>query len=416
MDIPRSGIARNRKLWATAALLALAFVVTAGAYGVSTLEPAAPTVDGGTLWRDRVRRGTMLRDVRGVGSLVPEDTLWVSASRDGLVEKIHVRIGDTVGPNTILAELTNPDLLQMLLEAELQIRAAEAELASLRATHERDAISQKGQITSIEASAKRARLRADSDQELGDSGLKSQLDVRLSQLDAESLAVQLEQERSRVEGLKLAHDAQVQSQNTRIAVLQSTYEMRKRQIEQLKVRAGAAGVLQELSLQLGQRVSTGSAIAKIAESGRLKVQLRIPETQVKDLIVGQTVSIDTHSAVVPGRVIRIDPAAVQGTVTVDVQFDGPPPAGARPNLGVDGSVEIERLSDVLFVGRAAVSQAHTDTQMFKVLPNGEAIRVPVRVGRVSVSSVEVVEGLQEGDEVILSDMSAWDAYSRLRLR
>jgi multidrug efflux pump subunit AcrA (membrane-fusion protein) len=192
--------------------------------------------------------------------------------------------------------------------------------------------------------------------------------------------------------------------------------MRKRQVDQLKIRAGASGVLQELSLQLGQRVSAGLTIAKIADPGRLKAQLRIPEAQSKDLLVGQFASVDTHSAVVPGRVVHIDPAAVQGTVTVDVQLDGPLPAGARPNLGVDGSVEIERLSDVLFVGRAASSQAHSTTSMFKVLPTGEAIRLPVKVGRVSVNSVEVVEGLQEGDEVILSDMSVWDRYNRLRLR
>jgi HlyD family secretion protein len=358
----------------------------------------------------------MLRDVRGTGSLVPEDSIWVSASRDGLVEKIHVRIGDTVAPNTVLAELSSLDLLQTLLDAELQIRAAEADLTVMRAAHERDAISQKAQISSIESSAERAKLRAQSDQLLGESGLKSRLDVRLSQLEADSLMVQMEQERNRVEALKLASDAQLQAQTMRIAVLQATYEMRKRQVDQLKIRAGASGVLQELSLQLGQRVSAGLTIAKIADPGRLKAQLRIPETQAKDLLVGQSASIDTHGAVVPGRVIHIDPAAVQGTVTVDVQLDGPLPAGARPNLGVDGSVEIERLSNVLFVGRAANSQAHSTTPMFKVLPTGEAIRLPVNVGRISVNSVEVVEGLQEGDEVILSEMSAWDKYSRLRLR
>jgi HlyD family secretion protein len=416
MDIPRYGIARNRKLWLSATLVALAFVMTAAAYGLSRLDPAAPSVDRATLWRDRVQRGTMLRDVRGTGSLVPEDSIWVSASRDGLVEKIHVRIGDTVAPNTVLAELSSLDLLQTLLDAELQIRAAEADLTVMRAAHERDAISQKAQISSIESSAERAKLRAQSDQLLGESGLKSRLDVRLSQLEADSLMVQMEQERNRVEALKLASDAQLQAQTMRIAVLQATYEMRKRQVDQLKIRAGASGVLQELSLQLGQRVSAGLTIAKIADPGRLKAQLRIPETQAKDLLVGQSASIDTHGAVVPGRVIHIDPAAVQGTVTVDVQLDGPLPAGARPNLGVDGSVEIERLSNVLFVGRAANSQAHSTTPMFKVLPTGEAIRLPVNVGRISVNSVEVVEGLQEGDEVILSEMSAWDKYSRLRLR
>jgi multidrug efflux pump subunit AcrA (membrane-fusion protein) len=219
-----------------------------------------------------------------------------------------------------------------------------------------------------------------------------------------------------VEALNVAAQTQVLAQKTRIALHQSTYEMRKRQVDQLKIRADASGVLQELSLQLGQRVSSGMTIAKIADPGRLKAQIRIPETQAKDLLVGQSASIDTHSAVVPGRVIHIDPAAVQGTVTVDVQLDGPLPSGARPNLGVDGSVEIERLSDVLFVGRSANSQAHSSTQIFKVLPTGEAIRVAVKVGRISVNSVEVVEGLEEGDEVILSDMSTWDAYNRLRLR
>src|SRR5688572_1462592 len=415
MDVPRYGIARSRKLWLSATLVALAFVVTAVAYGGSRLEPAAPFVDRATLWRDRVQRGTMLRDVHGVGSFVPEHSTWVSASRDGLVEKIHVRIGDTVGPNTILAELSSPDLLQALLDVELQILAAEADLDGMSAAHERDAISQQAQVASIEASAERARLRAQADHELGESGLKGRLDVRLSRLEADSLAVQLEQERKRVAALKLAMGAQMQAQNTRLAILKATCEMRRRQIDQLKIRAGASGVLQELSLQRGQRVSPGSTIAKITDPGRLKAQLRIPESQAKDLLVGQSASIDTRSGVVPGRVIHIDPAAVQGTVTVDVQMDGPPP-GARPNLGIDGSVEIERLSDVLFVGRAAHSQPNSVTPMFKVLPTGEAIRVQVRMGRVSVNSVEVVEGLHEGDEVILSDMSAWDAHNRLRLK
>jgi HlyD family secretion protein len=416
MDIPRYGIARNKKLRALAVLFALAFLVIATAYGISSLEPAARSVDGATLWRDRVQRGTMLRDVHGVGSLVPEDSLWISTSRDGVVEKIHVRIGDTVGPSTILAELRSEDLLQSLLDAELQIRAAEADLASMNAAHERDAISQTTQLASMEVSVERARLRGQTDQELGESGLKSMLDVRLSKMEADSLVMQLEQERKRVEALNVAAQTQVLAQKTRIALHQSTYEMRKRQVDQLKIRADASGVLQELSLQLGQRVSSGMTIAKIADPGRLKAQIRIPETQAKDLLVGQSASIDTHSAVVPGRVIHIDPAAVQGTVTVDVQLDGPLPSGARPNLGVDGSVEIERLSDVLFVGRSANSQAHSSTQIFKVLPTGEAIRVAVKVGRISVNSVEVVEGLEEGDEVILSDMSTWDAYNRLRLR
>jgi HlyD family secretion protein len=415
MDIPRFGVARSKKIRRILFLILFILVATAMTYGLSKLRPAAPPVERATLWPDKVKRGSMLRDIHGTGTLIPEDFRWIPSNRNGLVEKLNVRIGDTVEPNTILAQLSNPDLEQSLMDTTLQIKAAEAELVNMRASHENSVINQQIQIANLEAASKRAKLQAETDEELARRGLGSQLNARLSLLTSENSADQVEREKQRIEVNEKAADAQVAAQEARLDQLRAALDMKKRQIEELKVRAGASGVLQQLSIEAGQQVAAGATIAKIAEPGRLKAQLRIPETQAKDLLLGQAASIDTRVGIVPGRVIHIDPAAVQGTVTVDVRLDGEMPKGARPDLSVDGTIEIERLTDVLYVGRPANGQADTTVQLFKVLPTGEAIRVRVRIGRVSVNSIEIVEGLQEGDEVILSDMSMWDAYDRIRL-
>jgi len=357
----------------------------------------------------------MLRDIHGTGTLVPEDFRWIPAGRDGLVEKLNVRIGDTVSPDTILAELSNPDLLQTLMDSGLQIKAAEADLVNTRTGHENAAINQQILIANLDAAAQRAKLQADTDDELAKRGLIGQLSVKLSRLEAENSASQVERERQRVAINAKSAEAQIAAQEARIDQLRATYEMRKRQIDELKIRAGVSGVLQQLSIEGGQRIAAGAPIAKVAEPGHLKAQLRIAETQAKDILIGQTASIDTRNGIIPGRVVHIDPAAVQGTVTVDVQLEGELPKGARPDSSVDGTIEIERLASVLYVGRPANGQQDTTVQMFKVLTNGEAVRSRVRIGRVSVNSIEILEGLQEGDEVILSDMSMWDAYDRIRL-
>ena len=415
MDIPRLGVARNKKIRRIIISLVIVLLATAGTYGLSKLKPAAPSVDRATLWPDKVKRGEMLRDVHGTGTLVPEDFRWIPAGRDGLVERINVRIGDTIAPSTVLAELANPELLESLADTQLQIRAAEADLANTRAAQENSAINQQILIANLEAAAKRARLQADTEDELAKRGLTSQLTVRLSNLEADNAASQVEREKSRVLVTARAAEAQLAAQEARLDQLRANLEMKKRQVNELKIRGGVTGVLQQISIEVGQRVAAGATIAKLAEAGRLKAQIRIPETQIKDVLIGQVASIDTRLGIVPGRVVHIDPAAIQGTVSVDVQLHGELPRGARPDLSVDGTIEIERLSNVLHVGRPANGRADTTLSLFKVVPNAEAVRTKVRVGRVSVNLIEVLEGLQEGDEVILSDMSMWDAYDRLRL-
>ena len=415
MDIPRPGVARNKKIRRIIILIAIVLLATAGTYGLSRLKPAAPSVERGTLWPDKVKRGEMLRDVHGTGTLVPEDFRWIPAGRDGTVERINVRIGDKIEPDTVLAELANPDLLQSLEDTHLQIRAAEADLANTRAAQENSAINQQILIANLEAAAKRARLQADTEDELAKRGLTGQLTVRLTTLEADNAASQVEREKSRVSVNAKAAEAQLAAQEARLDQLRANLEMKKRQVKELKIRAGVMGVLQQVSIEVGQRVAAGATIAKLAEPGRLKAQIRIPETQIKDVVIGQVASIDTRVGIVPGKVVHIDPAAIQGTVTVDVQLHGELPRGARPDLSVDGTIEIERLSNVLYVGRPANGRADTTLSLFKVVPNAEAVRTRVRVGRVSVNLIEVIEGLQEGDEVILSDMSMWDAYERLRL-
>jgi HlyD family secretion protein len=415
MDIQRAGVARAKKIRRVIVWLGIFLILSAATYGLSKLKPAAPSVSRATLWPDKVKRGEMLRDVHGTGSLVPEDFRLIPANYDGLVEKINVRIGDTIGPETILAELRNADLTQSLEDTQLQIRAAEAELASTHAAQENSGINQQILIANLEAAAKRARLQADTDDELAKRGLTGQLAVRLSHLEAENAESQVEREKQRIAVNAKAAEAQIAAQHARLEQLRATLEMKKRQVNELKIRAGVSGVLQQLSIEVGQRLAAGQPIAKLVEPGRLKAQIRIPETQIKDVAVGQVASIDTRTAIIPGRVVHIDPAAIQGTVSLDVQLEGELPPGVRPDLTVDGTIEIERLSNVLYVGRPTNAQAGATIQMFKVLPTGEAIRTNVHVGRVSVNLIEILEGVQEGDEVILSDMSLWDAYDRLRL-
>ncbi|HET9220032.1 MAG TPA: HlyD family efflux transporter periplasmic adaptor subunit [Terriglobia bacterium] len=415
MDKPRPGVARSKRIRRIIITIGIVLLGTAGTYGLSRLKPAAPSVERATLWPDKVKRGEMLRDVHGTGILVPEDFRWIPAGRDGLVERINVRIGDTVSPNTILAELANPDLLESLEDTKLQIKAAEADLANTRAAQENSAIDQQILIANLEATAKRARLQADTEDELAKRGLTSQLTVRLANLEADNAASQVEREKSRVSVKANAAEAQLASQEARLDQLRANLEIKKRQVNELRIRSGVTGVLQQISIEVGQRVQAGATIAKLAEPGRLKAQIRIPETQIKDVVIGQVASIDTRTGIVPGRVVHIDPAAIQGTVSVDVQLEGALPRGARPELSVDGTIEIERLSNVLYVGRPANGRADATLSLFKVMPGAEAVRTKVRVGRVSVNLIEVLEGLQEGDEVILSDMSMWDGYDRVRL-
>jgi HlyD family secretion protein len=415
MDKPRHGVARQKKIRRILFLVAFVLLASAATYGLSKLKPAAPSVERATLVPDKVKRGSMLRDVHGTGTLVLEDFRWIPSSRDGLVDKINVRIGDTVSPGTVIAELSNPELIQSMQDTLLQIHIAEADLANTRATQENSAVNQQIQIANLENTAKKLRMSADTEEELNKKGLNSALTLKMARLEAENSAAQVEREKLRVEINARQSQAQLQAQEARIEQYRANYDLKKRQVEELKIRAGVSGVLQQLSVERGQRIGAGTSIAKVAEPGHLKAQLKIPETQTKDILLGQVASVDMRIGVVPGRVVHIDPAAVQGTVTVDVQLDGELPKGARPDLSVDGTIEIERLTNVLYVGRPVNGQPDTSVQMFKILPTGEAVRTRVRIGRVSVNSIEIKEGLAEGDEVILSDMSNWDNYDRLRV-
>lgn len=416
MDIPREGQAkkrRTRQIIIAVAVLSLAGLAT---LGLSRLEPAAPVVKKETVWIDAVKRGPMLREVRGPGTLVPEDVRLISAATDGRVERIPSLPGVEVKADTVLLELSNSDLEQNAAEAESQLHAAQADYDDLKARLESELLNQQANAAAVESQSEQAKLQAEADGELVKEGLVPALTYKLSDLRSKQLVQQTGIEKQRVEKNRRSIAAQLAAQQARVAQSRAVYELRRRQMESLKVRAGIDGVLQELPVQLGQRVTPGTTLARVARPDLLKAELRIPETQAKDVVVGKRASIDTRNGVVPGRVVRVAPSAQEGTVIVDVAMDGPLPRGARPNLSVDGTIEIERLSNVLFVGRPAYGQPNSKVEIFKLSEDGtEAERVPVQLGKSSVSTIEIRSGLNPGDQVILSDTSAWDNQKSLRL-
>ena len=415
MDVARpASVIRNKKIKRLIYLVVLLLAASIVTLGLSRMKPAAPSVDRATVWIDTVKRGGM-REVRGLGTLVPENVRWIPATTDGIIEEVKVRPGDTVTANAVILILSNPDVVQRATEAELQIKGAEADLANLRATLQTQILNQQSQQASVESQYNQAKLDLETNQELTKDGLISDLIVRKSRLIVHELASKNEMEKKKVEINSKSAEAQVAAQQARVDQFRAMSELRRRQVEQLSVRAGAAGVIQQVPVEAGQRVAPGTILAKVAEPGRLKAELQIAETQVKDVSIGQVASIDTRNGLIPGMVVRMDPAAVNGTVKVDVQLNGEYPKGVRPDLSVDGMIEIERLTNVLYVGRPAYGQADSTVGMFKLTPNGEASRVQVKLGRSSVNTIEVREGLGEGDQVVLSDMSAWDAYDRVRL-
>jgi HlyD family secretion protein len=416
MDVARpASVVRNKKT--KRMVFALLILLSGGAMtiGLSRMKPAAPSVEKATVWTDTVKRGPMVREVRGLGTLVPEELRWIPALQSGLIEKINVRPGDTVITQTILIEMSNPELEQSVLDAELQVRGAEADLANTRAQLQTQLLNQQAAQVMAESAYKQAKMQADVDEIMATKGLGSEITMKKSKVAAEALEAQNEMEKKRVDMNSKAAEAQIEAAAARIDQLRASLALKRQQVEQLRVRAGANGVLQQLPVEVGQRVVPGTILAKVAEPGRLKAELKVAETQAKDLVVGQIASVDTRNGIIPGRVMRIDPAAINGTVTVDVHLEGKLPKGARPDLSVDGTVEIERLSDVLYVGRPAYGQEQSTVGMFRVLQGGEALRTQVKLGRSSVNTIEVIEGLQIGDQVILSDMSAWDAFDRVRL-
>ncbi|HOK48289.1 MAG TPA: HlyD family efflux transporter periplasmic adaptor subunit, partial [Bryobacteraceae bacterium] len=361
-------------------------------------------------------RGPMLRQVRGLGTLVPEDILWIPATTDGRVEQRLALPGTVVKPDTVLIILSNPELQQALVDAEWKLKAAEAELENLKVKLESERLNQEAQAASVASEANKAKLEADRNAELNRFGLIADIEAK------KSLATALDwANRQRIEAkrLEIALDsirAQLAVQKANVEQLRALYELKKSQVDALTVRAGVHGVLQQVPVEVGQRVTVGTNLARVVQPEKLKAELKIPETQAKDVALGQKAEVDTRNGVIPGRVSRIDPAAVEGTVTVDVELEGPLPPGARPDLSVDGTIEIEKLDDVLYVGRPTSGEPNSVITLFKVDPDRKgATAVKVKLGRSSVNTIEILEGLNVGDQVILSDMSAWMAYERIRL-
>ncbi|MGE3276328.1 MAG: efflux RND transporter periplasmic adaptor subunit [Vicinamibacterales bacterium] len=420
MDIQRpASVARKKKLRRISLAVAAVLVIGLVSVVLARLQPAAPSVDRATVWVEPVKRGSMLRQVRGLGTLVPVDEArrWVPASTQGRVERIILRPGAQVEPDTVILELSDPQAQQALDDAEQQLRAAEADYASLEARLETERLNQRSVAASVEADFEQAKLEREVNTDLAKDGLVSNLVLKQSVVRSESLATRLKLEQQRLEVAEENVKQQLLAQQARIDQLRSLFDLRRSQVRNLQVRAGMSGVLEQVPVEVGQQVAPGTNLVRVADPTRLKAELRIAETQARDLAIGQVAQVDTRNGIIPGKVIRIDPAAQNGTVTVDIGLEGELPRGARPDLSVDGTVELERLENVLYTGRPAFGQEQSTVGLFRVnAETGEASRVQVQLGRSSVNTIEVLSGLQEGDQVILSDMSAWDAFDRIQLR
>jgi HlyD family secretion protein len=402
----------TRTLYGIGGVTALAAITV----GLSHLKPAAPSVSRATVWVDTVKRGPMVRQVRGLGTLVPEEIRWIPAATEGRVERILIKPGTAVKPDSVLLELSNPELENSASEAEWELKAAEADYSSLRVRLESQLLDQKAAFATTEATAKQAELQAAADEELATHGLISDLSLKLSKSRARESATRLDLDRQRLEIAAESTKADLAAQEARLGQLRAQAALRASQVRQLRVRAGIEGVLQQLPVEVGQRAAPGATLAKVTVPGRLKAELKIAETQAKDILIGQPASIDTRNGLVEGKVSRIDPAVLNGTVTVDVALTGTLPKGARPDLSVEGTIQLERLDDVLYVGRPAFGQEQSVVGLFRLGDGGQsAMRVQVKLGRSSVNTVEIIDGLQAGDQVILSDTSAWDSFDRLRL-
>ena len=417
MDIARPSNARQKQL-KRVGYIAIGLLVVAGiSVGLSRLRPAAPTVEAATLWPDTVKRGPMVRQVHGLGTLVPEDIRWIPATSQGRVERILLRPGTQVKADSVILELTNPQLDQEAQDAELKVQSAEASLANLRVQVQNDLLQQRATSAGIEADYNKARMQYEMNQALAKDQLVSDLILRQSKLDAEQLAVRRDIAQEQLASRAEASRAQLAVQQSAVDQARAVLQLKKRERDELKVRAGLDGMLQLVPVDVGQQVAPGTNLARVANPARLKAEIKVAETQAKDIQIGQLAQVDTRNGIVNGRVIRIDPSVQNGTRTVDVSLDGDLPKGAVPDLSVDGTIELERLADVLYMGRPAFGQDQSTIGIFKVDPSGaEATRVQVTLGRTSVNTVEVVAGLQAGDKVILSDMSTWDAFDRVRLK
>jgi HlyD family secretion protein len=417
MDIQRPSNARAKKIrriiYGTVTLLLLGGVT----YGLSKLRPAAPSVDRATVWPDEVKRGPMVRDVHGLGTLVPEDIRWIPAQTDSRVERWILRPGAIVKPDSIIMELSDPTLQREALDAEFQLKGAEADYANLKVQVDSDLMNQKANEAAVRSDYEQARLQHDVDEKLYKEGIGSDHVRNLSKVREEQLAIRLKLESERTAVAADSAKARLAAQQAKIDEQKALYQLKKSQVDALHVRAGINGVLQLVPVDVGQHVTPGTNLARVADPKKLKAEIKIAETQAKDVVPGQKASIDTRNGIVNGHVSRIDPSVVNGTVTVDVSLDEPCSNGCRPDLSVDGTVTLENLKDVLYVGRPVHGQADSTIGIFKITEDGsEAVRVNVKLGRSSVNTIEVLDGLKVGDKVILSDMSAWDNFDRVRLK
>jgi HlyD family secretion protein len=420
MDVARPDIARRKKrqrlVYSLVAVIALAAVTL----GLSQLKPAAPTVEKSSIWTDTVKRGEMLRQVRGNGTLVPEQIQFVQSETDGRVERILIKPGAEVAADTILMELSNAELKQAVFDAEFSVKIGEAQLARLKVQLESDKLTQKASVATLKSESEQARLVAEADENLSKRGLVPVLTARQTRAKANDLLgrVEIEEERQRIAEDSVA--AQIAAADAELEKTRAQLALKKRQQAALQVRAGIDGVLQQIGdtqmLQVGQRITPSATLAKIVQPTKLKAEIKIAETQARDILIGQLASIDTRNGVIPGRVVRVDPSVVNGTVTVDVKLDGELPRGARPDLSVDGTIELERLDDAVYVERPVQGQPDSTVGLFKLVEGGRgAVRVQVKLGRTSVSTIEIIQGLEVGDQVILSDMSAWNGHDRVKL-
>src|SRR5687767_8879760 len=402
---------RNRVIMATAVLVAISGVT----YGVSQLKPAAPSVERAAVWVDVVKRGPMLRLVRGSGTLVPEDIRWINTNTQGRVERILLRPGAQVTTDSVILELSNPQLQQSVQDARLGHQSALAAYENRKADLERTILTQEAELASVETNYNNAKLNLESQETLLKEGLVGELSVKQLRSNVVDLKNRLSISQKQLDNAKNGIKSQLAPQEAEVAQRMAQYQLRLSELEGLKVKAGMTGVLSQVPVEVGAQVGPGTNLARVADPTRLKAEVRIAETQTKDIRIGQVAEVDTRNGVIQGKVMRIDPTATGGTVGVDISLDGELPPGARPDLSVDGTITLEKLPDVIKVGRPAFGQENSEVMLFKLDGKGEAHRVKVRLGRSSVNEIEVLEGLQPGDEVILSDMSAHDAYDRIRL-
>jgi HlyD family secretion protein len=417
MDIQRPSNARAKKIrriiYAAIALVS----ITGVTYGVTRLRPAAPAVDKATVWTDEVKRGPMIRDVRGVGTLVPVDIRWIPAQTNSRVDRVVLHPGAIVKPGSIILELSDPILQRETLDSEYQLKAAQADLENLKVQINSELLNQKSFTATVRSDYEQAKLQHEVDEKLRAEGIGAEVTAKLSKVKAEQLAIRLKLEEDRTRNAEDSAVARLQAQRSHVDQQRALYDLKRSELDSLHVRAGIEGVLQLVPVDVGQHVTPSTNLARVADPKHLKAEIKIPETQAKDITIGLPATVDTRNGIVKGQVSRIDPAVQNGTVTVDVLFTEPLPNGARPDLSVDGTIELENLKDVLYVGRPVHGQSDSIIGLFKLVDDGsEAVRVNVHLGKTSVNTVEILQGLKAGDKVILSDMVAWDAFDRVRLR